>query len=459
MNKLITLIFLLFLGVNLIAQQSFTLEQATEYAIQNNNQLKLEQNAVQEAEGNILEYKSIGIPKLNGSVSYKYFPDIPTVIFPDFISPAIDGKLVGYSLIDPSQVPPPSSAGQPAQFGTSNDLTAGLELQALLFDGSFFVGLEAQKLYRDLVAKQAKVPELDIKMNVQKAFLAVLIAQRNRETFVKNISNLENTLRETSAIYENGFVEKLDVDRLELSLNNLQLELNKIDRLIQLSYNLLKFQMSYPIDQPIIAEGNLDAMMVANDLGEVVKEELNISQRPEYEVILVGEELADLGIKNVKAGYLPNVVGFASYSQQLQRNDLFDKNDNPWFTISVVGATLNLPIFDGFEKKAKMQKAKLEVEKVAIQKAEFERSVSLEVQNAKTAFLNAVQTVEITKKSQELAEEIYRVSQIKYKEGVGSSLELTQAERELYAAQSASTNALYEVLVAKTDLDKALGKL
>lgn len=438
MNKIIHLILLLFFGFNLQAQQTFTLEQAVAYGLQNSTKLQMQQIELQDAEGQILEYKAIGIPKINGTASYRYSPDIPTFIIPDFSDPT---KTIA------------------AQFGTSHNVDAGLELQALLFDGSFFVGLQGQRLYRELVQRQAKVPEPEIKANVQKAFLAVLIAERNKGILDKNIDNLESTLRETRAIFENGFAEKLDVDRLELSLNNLKVEAGKIDRLIELSYNLLKFQMTFPLGEAIAIDGNLDALLAANNMEDAANTELDITMRPELAVIDKGLELANLNIRRLKVAYAPSLVGFASYSKQLQRNDLFDSNDNPWFTVSNIGASLNVPIFDGLDKKAKLQRARIEVDKNMIQKRDFERGVTLEVQNSKIAFLNAGQTVETTKKSLELAQNIYDVTQIKYKEGVGSSIEVTQAERELYSAQAANINALYDLLVAKTDLDKALGKL
>lgn len=441
MNKIIHLILLTFFSISLTAQQTFTLEQAIQYGLQNSSKLKMEQLNLQDAEGQIAEYKAIGTPKINGSVDYRYYLAIPQFPLPDFTDPG-------------------SGRTQQVEFGVANNLTAGFELQALLFDGSFFVGLKAQSMYRDLVKKQAKVPEAEIKANVQKAFLAILIAKRNKEVLDRNLSNLENTLRESKAIFENGFAEKLDVDRLELSLNNLRVERGKVERLIGVSYNLLKFQMNYPLSEEIEIDGNLDALLATSgNIEEAVSTQLDFNLRPEYAAIDAGITLAGMRIRQLKAAYIPSIYGYAAYNQQLQRNDLFDKDDNPWFATSLVGATLNVPIFDGLDKRAKMQRARIEVDKSILQKIDFERGVTLEVENAKVVFLNANQTVETTKKSLEMAQNIYDVTQIKYKEGVGSSIEVTQAERELYSAQAANINALYELLVAKTDLDKALGKL
>ena len=438
MIKITQFFLLLIITINLHAQQTFTLEQAMSYGLKNSSQAKLSQLELQDAEGQISEYISIGIPKVNGNASYQFSPDLPTFILPDFTDPT---RTVA------------------AQFGTSHTVNLGLDLEALLFDGSFFVGLKAQRLYRELIKKQAKLPELDIKSNIQKAFLAVLIAQRNESLLQKNIANLQNTLRETKAIYENGFAEKLDVDRLELSLNNLNIEARKIQRLIELSYNLLKFQMTFPLDQPIEIQGDLDALLAQIDIESVIETDIDLNLRPELAVIEMGAKLAQMNIKSIRAGYLPSLVGFANYNRQLLRNNLFDSNDNPWFTISNVGAGLQVPIFDGLDRKAKIQRARIELDRTNIQRIDFKRGLTLEVQNAKIAFINANQTVEASQRSLEMAQQIYDITQIKYKEGVGSSIEVAQSERELYAAQSAQMNALFDLLLAKTDLDKALGKL
>lgn len=459
MKKIFILLAGFFFFSTIQAQQNFTLEQATQYALVNHNSMKLAQADVQDAEGQLLEYKSTGMPTLNGTARYEYNPDIAVFILPDFVGPAVDDKLLDYNLIDENQVPPPSNAGVPAQFGTSNNFTASLDLNALLFDGSFFVGLKAQRLYREMVANDVQVSAQDVKLNVKKAFLAILITERNREILDRNLENLAQTLSETKAIYENGFAEKLDVDRLQLSYNNLKVQKDRIERLSEVNYNLLKFHMGYPIQDPINIEGNLDELMNELDVEAVIPSDFSIKSRPEYTSLELGEELARINIKRFQVAYLPSLYAFGRYAKQLQRNDLFDNTDNPWFTVSTVGATLNVPIFDGFNKKAKIQRARVTLEETLIQKKTFEQSMKLEVVNARTQFLNARESVENTKESLDLAEEIYETTQIKYREGVGSSVEVSQAEREFYTAQSNYTNALYDLLIAKTDLDKALGKL
>lgn len=426
------------------AQQSFTLEQAIQYALENQTAIKLANIEVADAEGQLVEYKSTGIPKVNGSLVYNYFPQVPQFLIPK-------------QFIDPD-APEGSFALLPA--GTEQTIAARIEFSAILADAAWIVGLRAQRMYREMILQEGKATASDVKANVRKAYLAVLIAQKNKEILDLNIANLTKTLHETREIYANGFAEKLDVDRLELSLNNLKAESEKISRLLFLGHNILKFQMSYPLESEIIVEDKLDDLIArmtieATDLNERV----DFSLRPEYAAINLGEELAKINIKRYRLGYIPTLNAFGSHQQQLQRNDLFSDAENGWFGTTVVGLSLNVPIFDGLEKSGKIQRARILLDKTRIQKSEFERAVTLEVRNARASFMNAQQSVETTRNSLALAQRIYDTTQIKFKEGVGSSVELAQAERELYAAQSNHTNALYDLLIAKSDLERALGKM
>ena len=140
-------------------------------------------------------------------------------------------------------------------------------------------------------------------------------------------------------------------------------------------------------------------------------------------------------------------------------NKLFDSNDNNWFPTSLVGLKLNIQIFDGFDKKAKIMRAKNLHEKTNMQYKEFEYGATLEFQNARTQYLNATVSIESRKKSLALAERIYEVSNIKFKEGIGSSLEITSAERDVYQSQANLLDAQIQLINAKIDLDKSMGKL
>ncbi len=442
------------------SQKSFSLEDAVKYAKTNSLKLNIQKTDINDVDGQIKEYYAIGLPKLSASVSYNYYFKLPTSIFPNFLSRPIYDVLYDEKLLPEPRVYPDAGAGVPVQFGTKNNLTANLSLNTLLFDGSFFVGLQAQKLYKELIIKQINQSESELTYQVTKAYLAALAIQENLKLVEKNISNLEKVKKELSEIYAAGLIEKLDVDRIDLSLQNLNTEKEKLELIANISINVLKFQMSYPLAEEIQLSDQLDESLNKSYL-EVMDPslKLNIQQRPEYPVIAQGLRLAEINIKRYKVSYLPSLYGFASYQQSLQRNKLFDSNDNGWFPTALAGLNLNIPIFDGFDKKAKISRAKTLLEKTKMQLSQFENAANLEFENARKQYLNASLTIEARKKTLALAEKIYDTAKIKFKEGIGSSLEITSAERDVYQSQANLLDAQINLINAKVDLDKSLGKL
>ena len=462
MKQLILAFFCIWVASPGYSQQTFSLSEAIDYALLNHNDLKQDQLDLQDATGQVKEFTSIGIPQVRGSIQYQYYIDIPTNVieadafgFPDYLNTFL--AEVGEKTNTPLNAPEPTSELQELQFGTQHNIIAGLEASAMIFDGSFFVGLKAARLYKELVKKQADLTKSELRVNVTKAYLAVLISKESQEIIAKDIANITKSYEETKAIYESGFAEKLDVDRLKLSLRNLEAGAENIERQVNLSLNLLKFQMGYPM---------LDAIEVSDEFDQLVEdavaqqvaltEDYNVQNRIEYQTLVKAEEVNQMNVNRWKVAYIPSLFAIGSYQQQMFTNDL---SRGRWFPATFVGAELSVPIFDGFEKEAKIQRAKVDVAEIQLQMSDFKRLMDFEVRNARISYVNALQSVETRKESIELAENIYDVTQIKYKEGVGSSVELSQAERELYSAQSNYIDALYELLIAKTDLDKALGKI
>ncbi|MBK7302483.1 MAG: TolC family protein [Saprospiraceae bacterium] len=460
MKKKSILILSLLACFNLFGQSGneFNLEQAINYARLNSSTLNIQKLEIRDAKDQILEYKSIGIPKLNASVGYNHFINIPTSILPDFISPAVYGVLFDENVLPRRDIN--YGSGFPAQFGLKNSLTAGVQLSTLIFDGSFLVGLKAQKLYSDLIQLQVNQTEADLRYRVTKAYMGALSIKENLTILDKNIENLEKVYKEVNEIYKVGFSEKLDVDRIELSLQTLKTEREKLARLDGITQNVLKFQMNYPLDKDLVQTESFKQILDKSYL-EIMDPsfKLNTQLRPEYPVIAKGLELTEINIRRLKASYLPSLSGFVSHQEVLQRNNLFDNAENSWFPTTIAGLNLNIPIFDGLDRKAKINRAKTQNEKTKMQFAEFERGVDLEFQNAKTQYINALATLESRKKSLDLADRIYLTTKTKFKEGVGSSLEITQAERDLYSAQANVLEAQYNLIQSKVDLDKALGKI
>ncbi len=452
MRKL-SFIFLLFVfcsGKGAFAQSSgntFTLLEAINYAYNNNFNVKIAKENIADAEAQIIERRSAGIPTLNGTINFQHYLKVPVSVLPEqfevFAIDPVTGML------------PPDYSNQ-ATFVLQNSFNAGLDLNALIFDGSYFTALKAAKAFKEYVGQELVAQERSVRDQVVAAYLPPLIIDENLKILQKNIINLEGMLNETKATYEAGFVEQLDVDRLELSLANLRTEVDNLTRQKDLALNYLKFTMGYPINEELFISDNLENLLqFATD--EDLTAPVNYLNRPEYRVAQTGMKLNEFNIKVNKDGYLPSVTGFANYQYGYQGNSLFGK-DGFWVPTSVIGLRVNVPIFDGWNKKAKIEQAEIRMEIDRKRILLLEQSIQLEVANARTEYLTAMERTQSQKKNLALAQKIFDTTQIKYRSGVGSSLEVTQAEQALYQTQQNFIQARYELLVSKQKLDTVLGK-
>lgn len=440
-NNFMMLLLLLF-SISASAQdiKSFTLDEAIAYALTNSYEIKNAHIGIADADQLIKENKAIGMPQVSGSLGYSYSFKLPETVVPAglFTGMPVEGEF--------EKLP---------AFGAKNRITATIDASFLAFDYSYLTALKAARTAKNMAFSQKEQAEMMVKNQVREAYLPPLILEETKKTLQKNIANLEKLFFETKELYKAGFVEQLDVDRLELSLANLETEVNNLDRQKELVYNVLKLTMNYPADQPIAIADDINRLLVDADSGDL-EGDINYSTRAEYRVAQQGQILQDLNVSYIKSTYYPNLVTFAQYQQTGQSGKIFQ--DNLWTDLGVVGLSINVPIYSGGAKKAKLQRAKLDLEKSNNQIRSLERVIWMEVGNARISYNNAVQRVTDQQKNLDLAQRIYDTTQIKYKEGVGSSLEITQAEQALFQSQQNVIQARYELLLAKVDLDKALGK-
>ncbi|MFZ1704288.1 MAG: TolC family protein [Saprospiraceae bacterium] len=459
MQKIIILLFSIFwFSPDSRSQQTFSLDDAVKYGLQQNNEIKLKNLAVSDAAAQVKEFKAIGLPIVSSSVNYQYYLAVPAQPVADFIGPSV------YNILFNENVIPSRELDAPQTFKFSlfqpNSLSAGLEVSSMLFDGSYLYGVKAARFYKELVAQEKEVSIQTIKENITKAYLSVLLAQENLMVMENNLLNLSKSLNEIKAMFDNGFAESLDVDRLQLSYDNLSTETENITQLVQITKNLLKYQMNFPMNQEIqLSQTITDLMISWNNAAELEKAGVDFSQRQEYKLIQLGQDLNQLDYLRTKAGYYPTLRGFANVQGNLYRKDLFDKNETGWIPQSAVGLALQIPIYDGGQKSAKLQRVKIRTMESDIEKQNLENSIQLQVTNAFISYKSASNGLENRKKALSTTQNIYNKTLIKFREGVGSSLEVTQAESDLYMAQSRYTDAVYNVLSALLDWKTALGRI
>jgi len=440
------------------AQAEFSLDQAIDYAIKSSNAMKAEVLNVMDAEARVQEVKSSGKPKLNLGVNYNYNFIRPIQPTEDFISPAIFDILNQFVFQQPIDPGPPETFE--ITFARKHTLAGYADFQALLFDPVFLKGLKAAKVSVDLERLQSKISERDIIIEVTKAYLGTLVAYENKTIIENNISVVETMLHETTQIYKAGFAEQLDVTRLELSRDKLNMELENLTQLIEVSKNLVQFHMNYPFDKDILLTDNLQSMLDQIQLEDdlMLASELRYTDRPEYAVINKAIELDQLDIERLGLRW-PILRANINIQESLQRDDLLDGAEPGFLPAGFIGLNLKYPLIDGREKKSKQERAKIRQELKELQRKDFEKGMELEVINSMTAHRNAKKTLQNREDAVTTTESIYDITQIKFREGVGSSVEISVAENDLYQAQAAYISALYDVVLTKTDLDIALGKL
>jgi outer membrane protein TolC len=460
---------MLLLALPLLAQQQavqMSLDDAIDYALENSLTIKDAQIAIADAEEQIVERRSSGLPQVNGSLNYQHYLAVPRQPLPEgFDIFGLFGQVLAVDLYDQlsnqTQMAVDESfsgnggggGDEGIAFFLRNNFTAGIDVNAMIFDGSFFVALKAARAYRQYTLRDFATTQREVENAVIEAYLPVLLVQENIELLEKNIKNLEQLLFETRELYKAGFAEQLDLDRQELSLSNLRIERENLVRQKEVSLTNLKYTIGFPIDQPLVVSDDLDAMTIEAEA--LLSEEASPASRPEVALIDQAIRMNELNIKLNQAGYLPSLNAFGAVQQQYQGDDF---QSGFWAPSAYVGLSMSVPIFDGLNKKAKIQRARLDLEKARNQREELVRGISLEVANAQTNFRNASSRLNSQQKNLDLAERIYETAQVKYREGVGSSLEVTQAEQSLYTTQSNYMQALYDVLQSKARLEMALGK-
>lgn len=309
-------------------------------------------------------------------------------------------------------------------------------------------------MYKDFTELQVAQVKRQIQEQVTAAYINTLVYDFTKTTLEKNIKNLNQILFETQETYKAGFAEQLDVDRLKLSLMKLENELESFKGQDKVLKDALKFAMSYPLSDNIEISDNID-LLLANDFTAKMEEQLALENRPEIAVLNKTIELTEVDIRRNEKAYLPKVSLFASYEHSFTGNEL--KNFINYPTV-VMGFQVSAPIFDGFATRSRIERAKVAYEKAIVQKTEVERGLNFQVEMARNNYKNAYDRMQRVKTNIELAEKILQTVKTKFKEGVGNSFEVIQAESDLYAAQSSYAQALYDYMKAKANFQLALGK-
>ena len=424
---------------------SFSLQQAIEYAMKNSPAHLTAMLEEKSADHRRLEITGLGLPQVNGSFDVKNYLAIPVMAVP-------------LNAFNPSL---PADSYTTVQFGTKYNTTAGINASQLIFNSDYIFGLKAARAYMSLARIQASSSKAELTANVSKAYYTVLITRDRIKLLENAINRLKRTLDEMKAMNEQGLVEVIDVERIEVQHNNLLTEMENATRMTSLSEAALKFHMGLKNSENVLLSDSLNVN--AEQFQELPVTNLNLDARPDFQALRAQQSLLDLDVKRLKWGYLPTVAAYGTYQFNRLGNqfDIFENDPgNPikqWYKAVLVGATVNLNIFDGLQRHHKIQQAKITAMKNQYNLANLQLAAEMQSMSAAITYNNAYRSLLNQKRNMQLAEHVYDVAQKKFKEGVGSNLEVFTAETSLKESQTNYFVAVYDMIVAKIDYEKATG--
>lgn len=414
----------------------FSLSEARAYAVQHSYYTQKAVLDQEIAEKKVKETTAIGLPQIAASANLQKFLDIPTSLIPDFTNPANPEKI-------------------PVQFGTEYNMSGAVSVNQLIFNGSYIVGLQASKVYRDMSQKAVIKSEREIKDAVTQAYGNVIVAVENFETIKGNKLYLEQTLDETKALFNSGFAQEQDVDQLTILVQSAKNQYDRADRLRAISENFLKFQMGIETTKSIVLTDSLPVIIAYGNDSSITSQKFDVNANIDFKIAQTNQELQLLNLKNTKADFLPSLAAFYQYQQQYQNDDLTGNSDY-WFPTSVVGLQLNIPVFSSGQKIFVKQQAELEFEKAQIDTKMAEESLTVDYLTKKSEYQFTVEQYKNAKDNSDLVQRIVNKETVKYQEGMSSSLNLANAQIQFFQIQASYVQAIMEMINARSEMDKIL---
>ncbi|UNY99433.1 TolC family protein [Zhouia spongiae] len=438
-NKL-TYFFLLIGAVVSAQQQSYSLEEAINFAIENNRASVNAARDIDAAKKQKWETTAIGLPQINATVDYQNFLKQQVSLVP--------AEFFG------------GDSGEFAEvvFGTKQNVNATATLSQLIFDGSYLVGLQSAKVFLE-ISRNAKVKtDLAVRTNVINAYGNVLVSEESIKILEDNKATLEKNLFETQKTFENGLAEEESVEQLQITLTEVENALNNSLRLREIAYKLLNLSLGIDVNQSITLTDRLEDLALINLSLEAPDDApFSMEENIDYKIAANDERSKELLLKLEKSKALPSLTGFLNGGYQAYSDEFsFFDNDQEWFGSSLLGVSLNIPIFSSLQRTARTQRAKIEYEKAKTDLTETEQRIKLELANAKSNYEFSVEKYNISKKNLDLAERIEKKNQVKFTEGIASSFELRQAQVQLYSSQQDYLQAMFDIISSKVELDNIL---
>ena len=435
------IVMLLLIAAGLTAQDesslTLSLEEAKEYAVQHNKMVKASRYDVQAAELAKWDVISNGLPRLDGSASLTDNLKLMTTLLP--------GEFFG-------------QPGEriPVQFGSKYNTSYGLQASQLIFSAPYFVGIQTVKLAEKMSQQSLEKSELDVKEMLVNTYYLILISEESIKVMEETTENMNKVYESTKAMNEVGMAEITDVDQVLSNVNVLKTNTSSVERNLELSYNLLRLQLGVAMDTGIELTTSLEEILASTDIYNVLEMEFDLRSNIDYRLIESQEEMQKLTLKNEKASVLPSLSAFYQWNKSGMGDEL---NDLQWFPSSILGFQLSFPIFASGQRYSKIRKAQIDLEKLQTSKSMVSDQLSLSEKQLRYNMINAREQLDTQKENVEVAGRVYQSVENKYREGMASSLDLSQAHNNYLQAQNSLFSAIMDLLQTKLALDKLLNNI
>ncbi len=454
--KLTAAISLVFISLGINAQDNqfqFSLQEAQEYALQHNKTLQNAKAEIQISDAQIREAKGRGLPQIEGTVDYMTnfnyafsldFGGSPSTP-PDIDYSKLDaGDLEVLKLINSMFEP---SAG-PSQIIMEDQANASLQVSQLIFSGQYWAGIQLAKIAKKIATSNVVLNELDTRQNVINSYYLILVTRKWLDILDETQENMKDVMKHTSDMVMAGMAEQTDADQLKVSLSQLENSKNAMQRNLLLNYNTLHLFLGIDPNAEITLTDDLEMVLQQMEAGSLIINDFDLTENPGYKIVEAQQEVSEKNIDIQKWAYAPTLIGFYSHREKLLTTS-FDLSPK-----DAAGLTLSVPIYAGGTKRAQVSKAKIELDKINRSRILLEEQLSLQENQLKFNLTNALENYKTQKEGVDVAKRVYESTQNKYKMGMLSSLDLTQANTNYLQAENNYFSSILQMLQSKLELDK-----
>jgi outer membrane protein TolC len=441
-KKLLIFSFLLCATLGFSQQQknyTFSLEEAVTFALDSNYTSINAQRDIAKAIKQKWETTAQGLPQIDGNISYNNNLKQPVTLLPAEITGGEPGTFV------------------PVTFGTKQSANAVATLNQLIFDGSYLVGLKAAKAFLRYSENANEKTRLEVRKGVINAYGSVLLAQELVDIFEKNKTNLEDNLNETRKIYENGLAEEESVEQLEITLLDIETQLNNARRSQAIAKQMFNLALGIDVEAPVTLTDDLDQLANQNISLSLLDSSLKIEENVDYKIAFNLTEQRYFENRLEKSKFLPRLSAFVNYGTSANSDDFsFFNGDQVWYQSSVLGVSLNIPIFSSGMRSAASQRTRIALDQAKTDLEQTKQQIKLDLTTAQSNYQFAIENYENSKKNLALAERIEGKNQVKFTEGLSTSFDLRQAQTQLYSAQQQFFQSMLTLINEKANLETVL---